>query len=376
MKKVKTIPNPDLFVHSNNKQGWNQPENRRHGFHNTYRLFRRGLMSRAKEIVMLEAKLDQKLEEAILFSGLCNLPSFSALVIAENGVILHQSAAKDFDPGLPHSIQSISKMFIHLIYGQLIATGLIDPKKIVSYYLPQVGSAYASATVQDVLDMNVTNDFSENYDDPLADCYREEEALGWRIPSLDAQEPTLEEFVISLTGQNLENPTDFARYKSANTDILTVIAAQKINLFEAIEQITDAAGFEGALYCSISSDLLPAFSGGISLSARDLARFGLLLARTKNKSNHQIYGKNTSFTVNSVRRSAPKIFGREGQRYSNHLMTNGYWIGHAGYGGQFLMVDIEKSRSIAFLSVLENSSGYDETYMAEVIKKLEKLLIL
>ena len=40
------------------------------------------------------------------------------------------------------------------------------------------------------------------------------------------------------------------------------------------------------------------------------------------------------------------------------------------------MVDIEKSRSIAFLSVLENSSGYDETYMAEVIKKLEKLLIL
>ena len=59
MKKVKTIPNPDLFVQSNNKQGWNQPENRRNGFHNTYRLFRRGLMSRAKEIVMLEAKLDQ-----------------------------------------------------------------------------------------------------------------------------------------------------------------------------------------------------------------------------------------------------------------------------------------------------------------------------
>ena len=43
------------------------------------------------------------------------------------------------------------------------------------------------ATVQDVLDMNVMNDFSEDYDDPDAECYTEEIALGWRLPEGDAR---------------------------------------------------------------------------------------------------------------------------------------------------------------------------------------------
>ncbi|MGB7322886.1 MAG: hypothetical protein WBC95_15855, partial [Albidovulum sp.] len=61
-------------------------------------------------------------------------------------------------------------------------------------------------------------------------------------------------------------------------------------------------------------------------------------------------------------------------RYSNQAMTNGRWIGHAGYGGQFLMVDMTSGRVAAFLSVLENASGYDEDYMAHLIRALETIL--
>ena len=47
----------------------------------------------------------------------------------------------------------------------------------------------------------------------------------------------------------------------------------------------------------------------------------------------------------------------------------------AGYGGQFLMVNMTSGRVAAFLSVLENESGYDEDYMLDVITKLEALCV-
>ena len=54
-------------------------------------------------------------------------------------------------------------------------------------------------------------------------------------------------------------------------------------------------------------------------------------------------------------------------------MTDGRFVGHAGYGGQFLMVDTLSGTSCAFLSVLENDAGYDDTYMALVAQILREL---
>lgn len=51
------------------------------------------------------------------------------------------------------------------------------------------------------------------------------------------------------------------------------------------------------------------------------------------------------------------------------------WVGHAGYGGQFLMINMASERVAAFLSMLENESGYDEDYMLDVITKLEALCV-
>lgn len=45
-------------------------------------------------------------------------------------------------------------------------------------------------------------------------------------------------------------------------------------------------------------------------------------------------------------------------------------MGHAGYGGQFLLVDTVTNTSFAFLSVLEDEDGYDDTYMGEVATAL------
>jgi len=55
-------------------------------------------------------------------------------------------------------------------------------------------------------------------------------------------------------------------------------------------------------------------------------------------------------------------------------MTNGRWVGHAGYGGQFLMVDPRKGRVAAFLSVIENRSGYDPALMRDIISEMESIV--
>ena len=53
MGKYQIISNPDLTVGKNNKQRWNQANHRRHGFHNAHRLFRRALMVRSRDVLVL-----------------------------------------------------------------------------------------------------------------------------------------------------------------------------------------------------------------------------------------------------------------------------------------------------------------------------------
>ena len=243
-------------------------------------------------------------------------------------------------------------------------------------YLPDIGTGYAEASLQSLLDMTVNNNFSEDYSDPHSDCYTEEVALGWRLPSNNiVKESTLVDFTNSITGYfNQENVT-VAQYKSANTDVLTRILAKYSpkSLAEHIEEIADAIGYEGAFHISLSPDGYPAFSGGGCLSARDLARFGLMFARD-GLDIHGVEFANSAFMSKSLSRNAPSLSQpKEWLRYSNHLMTDGRFVGHAGYGGQFLLVDTITNTSCSFLSVLENEDGYDDTYMGEVATTLRDI---
>lgn len=360
-------PNPELSVGLDNKQWWNRAENRRTGFHNAHRLFRRSASFRAREVVRLGMAEDAHLATLPETRGLCSAPEFSALVVAREGRILLNRAASDFTTIAPHSIQSITKLHMHLIAGRLIAEGRLNPASTFGSYLPDIGEGYAQARVQDALDMNLSNGFTEDYDDPHSACYTEEIALGWRLPEPGATETTLGEFIRSVTSGDPVNYTGHALYKSANTDALTLLCDALLpgGVLAEIERITDAAGYEGALHISLSPERLPALSGGGCLSASDLARFGLMLVRESDE-----------FLRRSMQRAAPTLSPpKDWLRYSNHLMTDGRFIGHAGYGGQFLMVDMQHGTACAYLSVLENEAGYDDAYMAQMIERLRAICV-
>jgi hypothetical protein len=118
----------------------------------------------------------------------------------------------------------------------------------------------------------------------------------------------------------------------------------------------------------------PAFSGGGCLSALDLARFGLLFARRFAGVEGASCGSGR-FLESCRNAKGPALSrSRPWQRYSGHLMTDGLRVGHAGYGGQYLMIDPDSGRVALYLGVLENESGYDEAFMARIARSLEALM--
>lgn len=373
MSTLTSHPNPDLHVGPDLRQGWNRPANRRRGFHQSHQIFRRTLSIRSRRTLDLVDRPDGALSMLADELALTRQPGFSALVVAEGDRLLLSRAADDFCVTRPHSIQSITKMHMHLIAGHLLEDGRLRLDDTAADHLPGLGSGYRDASLRDLLDMAVRNDFSEDYSDPAADCYREEEALGWRLPGEGVREMTLMEFVASITRTGSYRETGFIDYKSANTDVLTLIAAQFLDLNGFLADLCDAAGYEGGFHVSLSPEGLPALSGGASLSALDLARFGLLFARGGRGVSGQSVGS-SAFTQECIATGGRPVSRlRSWQGYAGHLMIAQNQLGHAGYGGQYLMVNTATGRVGVYLGVIENDSGYDERQMTEIIRALERL---
>ena len=379
------IRNPHLVVGDDNLNMWNQPETRRWGFRNVYWLNRYGFSVRSSHVLGLQKRIDRHIGDMPEVRRLTTTSMFDAMVVVQGCDILFERYAPDFGPDMLHSIQSITKTTLNLIYGRLVAGGLVDLEETVGHYLPDIGSGYRGATVQDVLDMNVMNNFDEDYTAPYdpppgpgerIGYGREEITLGWRLPPAGEPEQSLRAFVSELVDDGTANPDNITRYKSTNSDVAAWIAevVSGRDLKSYLVDIVNGAGLERAFHISLDCDFVPVLSGGGSLTARDLARYGLLFARGGLGVHGEPVG-DAGFIEATRKGGGTWLAGpREGQRYRNQIYTDGSFLGHGGYGGQYLMVRPDREAAIAFFSVLETSHASDETYLPEVIAMAEDVM--
>lgn len=380
-----THPNTDLVVGTDDKENWMRSENRRHGFHNLSDMCRSGWMVRAPQVLSLERSVDWRIANLDQVRTVTTLPWFSGMAVAQDQRLLFETYASDFGPHQRHSIQSISKTTVSLMIGKLVHEGRIDLNKPVSHYLPEIGSGYAPATVQDVLDMNVTNSFVEDY----SDSYREtsdpdsvqgynrlEIAMGWRLPPDGEQVFGIRDFVSTITSRDVTNPSRAMLYKSANTEVLAWIAetVSDRNLYQLFTDIVEAAGIEGAFYMSTDINGTPILSGGGALTARDLARYGLLIARGGVGVNGNTVASDDFINAARSGQGTTNEAPLDWIRYSNQLFTNDNWVGHLGFCGQFLLAHPESRTSIAFFSVLEEKDGDDGGCYEHIIRMAEVVL--
>lgn len=371
MADVVTVPNPDLAVVADNKANWNLPDRRRHGFHNLHLLARYAMSFRAARVMTLEKRMDLRIPDMDEVRRLTSLPWFSAMVVIRGQHVLFERYAADFGPDRPHNVQSISKMTMNLAIGRLVEDGRLELTRKVADYLPEVGSGYATATVQQVLNMDVANDYTEDFADPDSTYYRHEEAMGWRLPLNPAREATQTGFVTGIASEDTTNRLPHIQYKDANTVVLGWIVERVGGrpLRAVLADVADAAGIEGVFHMTTDREGFPTLEGGLCVTARDLARFGAIFVRRGQGVDGRMIG-GERFIEETLRLGVPLAPPREWIRYSNQANTTGRWLGHGGYGGQYLLADLTSGVVGVFLSVVEDKDGYPQAYYPPIIKLL------
>ena len=202
----------------------------------------------------------------------------SGIVVVLGGRIVFERYPR-MRPGDRHLLMSVTKAFTSAVIGILEQRGLLDLGAPVDTVLPELaGSGWAGVTGQDVLDMASGIDCPEvgspgAYTDPGHPFFRFEASLGWR-PGPDTSTYSL------VAGLGTARPPgQVYEYTSVNTFVLSWLAERVTGLpfAEVLErEIWSAAGFEAPAQLCTSASGAPASHGGLSVTLRDLARFGML----------------------------------------------------------------------------------------------------
>ena len=176
--------------------------------------------------------------------------------------------------------------------------------------MPKIGSGYANAKVQDVLNMNIINSYTEDYTKAYSSSFLHEPVGGWRLPKNLKNHLSQEEYlntIKKIKNKSLINSSEYAFYKSANTDVVGLIV-EKVSgrtLRDWVLSAVEAAGFEEGLYIASDRYGMPWMSGGGCLITRDFLRMGLLFARKGMGVGNRKVGS-PSFLDKTIKNLGPK----------------------------------------------------------------------
>jgi CubicO group peptidase (beta-lactamase class C family) len=212
--------------------------------------------------------------------GFLRRSSTDTLVVMKAGKFVGEYSAPNADPTAPHLLFSISKSMTAILAGVLQDERLLDPAGLVTRYVPEArGSAYGDATVQQVLDMRVSVDFVEAYLDPESAFARYRRAMLWNPVRPGDKAETLREVILSLPKAEAPHGGPF-RYYSPNSDLLGLIVERASGLRYADlfrEKLWIPLRARGRCAVTVDGEGTARAAGGVSMTARDLARVGEMM---------------------------------------------------------------------------------------------------
>ena len=201
-----------------------------------------------------------------------------AVLVLHDGVLVEERYVDPMTPTTPHLLMSVTKSVVSCVAGILVGRGVLDPEAPISTYVPEVaGSGYDGATVRHLLDMRTGVAFRETYLEPDAEVRVMERSMGWR-PSDEGDPAGMYEYMTTL-GTSGPHGGDFT-YRSSDTDMLgwVVERASDTRMADLITSLVWApigAEHDAHITCDPVGSAI--HDGGLSATARDLARFGQML---------------------------------------------------------------------------------------------------
>lgn len=201
-----------------------------------------------------------------------------AFVVQRKGQTLAEYYRPGFAPTDRHLLMSVSKSLCGILVGTLVDEGLVDVTQPMVTFVPGLaGSAYAHATVQQVLDMTVAVEYDEDYRNPQSHVQAQDRIAGWR-PRRDSDPASTYEFLRDLKASGAHGQR--FQYCSADTDALAwlieaVTGERYADVFAA--RLWERLGCEQDATITVDTAGFAFANGGVSCTASDLARVGRLM---------------------------------------------------------------------------------------------------
>jgi hypothetical protein len=200
-----------------------------------------------------------------------------AIVVLHRGRIVYERYFGVMQPHRVHMSMSVTKSYTGTLGAMLVHEGALDQTKRVPHYLPELaGSAYADATVRDVMDMRIGVEYSEDYADPNAGVWEHARAGSvFPRPPGYAGAGSFYEFLRKLRKDG-PHGADFA-YKTVSSDVLGwLIRRVAGRAFGDVlsERIWQPLRCEHDACMLVDTEGTEFAGGGLMPALRDMARFG------------------------------------------------------------------------------------------------------
>lgn len=232
-----------------------------------------------------------------------------------------------------HAAMSMTKSVTGLLAEIMVVEGDLDDTLKVSDIIPEIGnSAFATATVRQVMDMTTGVKYSEDYSNPKADIWLYSAAASpFPKPKGYSGPDGYWEYLQQVRPEG-KHGAEF-HYKTINSDMLGWIISRlsgKSVTELASERLWRPMGAEQNAYQTVDGKGVPFAGGGISAGLRDLGRLGLLVLNEGQINGERLF---PAKVVQNIRAGGDQEkFGDGFPSIPNGSYTSQWWVFHNDHG--------------------------------------------
>lgn len=310
--------------------------------------------------------VEKKNGRALTLDAYLDIAPIDGLVILHRGKIVYERYPRMRSRD-KHILFSVTKAFIGTLVGILEDRGLIDVNRAIDEYISELrNTAWEGVGILDILDMSsgmAGHEIGAPYTDPAHKHYQMEASLGW-LPKTDAMpQPVIEDdtYAFLTTLERRRAPGTRREYASINTTMLGWLIERVTGKPIATvlsDEIWSHMGAESDAMIVVNRHGIPVAHGGMTMTLRDLARFGLLFTEHwRLVSDKRIISDAHLHGILDGGRS--HLLGNKHPAWMRHAtrqwdgVTDGGSFYKDGYGHQFLWIAPRNAVVIAYFGTNE-----------------------
>ncbi|RBI84281.1 6-aminohexanoate hydrolase [Rhodosalinus halophilus] len=289
------------------------------------------------------------------------------MLILHEGKVVYERYFGCLEEDGQHAAMSMTKSVTGLLAEILVVEGALDDTALVRDIIPEIGdSAFATATVRQVMDMTTGVKYSEDYADPNADIWLYSAAASPLPKPEDYDGPDgYWEYLQQVEPEGAHG--EAFHYKTINSDMLGWIISRTTGTAVtemASERLWRPMGAEQDAYQTVDGKGVPFAGGGISAGLRDLGRLGLLMLN-----GGEIFGQRLfpAEVVEKIRAGGDPAKFAGFPTIPGGSYTSQWWVFHNAHGafaargvhGQTIYVDpAAEMVLVRFASFPQAKNGY------------------